>query len=98
MLVVPVFDEATNCINTLIQNLKFAPNTKSLLVIRVLNAPDDATQAAVTRTRAALPESSSIAPEAIHSGIQMLTLDAVSKLLPADEATGLARKIGNDIA
>jgi len=95
---VPVFDEAEDCIDRLVQNLTFEPNTKSLLVIRVLNAPADATEADVLRTRASLPDPSCVAPEKVRKGVQMLTLDAVSELLPADQATGLARKIGNDIA
>jgi len=97
-LVVPVFDEAPDCIDTLLQNLNFANGTNNLLVIRIVNAPDDATAAEVTRTRAALADSAGAAPERVCSGVQMLTLDAVSKPLPANQATGLARKLGNDIA
>lgn len=98
VLVVPVFDEALDCIDTLIQELNFEPDTKSLLVIQVLNVPDDANEDAIARTQAALPDSASATPKQLAHGIDVLTLDAVSKPLPADQATGLARKIGNDIA
>ncbi len=95
---VPAFDEAADCIDTLTQNLSFERTSKSLLIILVLNAPADATDAAITRTQAGLPDSASIAPEEAQPGIQILRVDAVTEPLPADHATGLARKIGNDIA
>jgi len=100
VLVVPAFDEDVDCIETLTQHLNFDPNTKSLLVICVLNAPDDASGSAIARTRATLPDAirPDSAPEEIRDGVSVLWIDAVTEPLPADQATGLARKIGNDIA
>ncbi len=116
VLVVPAFDEAAHCLQTVLQNLSFANQQQALLVICVINAPVDASADARTRTLATLPEKGSngliepmqLQPHRLkgnnanshttsHS-IDVLTIDAATEPLPADQATGLARKLGNDIA
>jgi len=95
VLIVPAFDEAADFIARLLGNLTFGNQPNALLVISVINAPVDAGASARTRTLALLETP----PVRNHcAGIDILTIDAASHALPADQATGLARKIGNDIA
>lgn len=112
VLVVPAFDEAPDFLDTLLQNINFATQQKALLVVCVINAPSDAPADARERTLAGLFDSDEQAAEPAppslrvhidkdqsrHTGIDVLTIDAATEPLPADQATGLARKIGNDIA
>ena len=44
------------------------------------------------------PDTPDLRPLNDSSGIHVLTIDAATEPLPADQATGLARKLGNDIA
>lgn len=98
VLVVPAFDEPSDFPARLMQNIRFAPESKGCLVIQVLNAPQDAAPDARKRTLAALGNITDEQPAALGHGAYLLTIDAVSEPLPADQATGLARKLGNDIA
>lgn len=98
VLVVPAFDEPADFAATLVRNLRFADQSRALLVIQVINAPTDATPDQRSRTLKALPAPERIAPEELGAGIHLLTLDAATVPLPADQATGLARKLGNDVA
>ncbi len=98
VLVVPAFDEPLGFHRRIIQKLSFSGQAKGCLLIRVLNAPADATAEQRQRTLSALPNRAGNEPEPIGNGVHMLTLDAVSEPLAEDEATGLARKLGNDVA
>lgn len=109
VLVIPAYDEDTNFLEAVLQHLSFANQRHALLVICVINAPDDAPEDARRRTQRALttanaephPNLPSPRPPALarhRAGIDVLSIDAATRPLPADQATGLARKIGNDIA
>jgi len=95
-LIIPAFDEPAGFLETLLP--KRCP---SLLVIVVINAPKAATAVQRQRTAALLPEPGTlvcIRNLAARSGVDVLFIDALTEPLPTDQATGLARKLGNDCA
>jgi len=95
VLIIPAFDEAVDFLERVLSNQVFGNQLNALLVIRVINAPIDASASARARTLELL------GTRGVRNhgpGIDVLTIDAASNALPADQATGLARKIGNDIA
>ena len=100
VLIVPAFDEPPDFTTELLRNIHFETQAHALLVIRVVNAPADAASDARTRTLASLSgnRGQPLALNRIRPGIDQLTLDAATHPLPAKEATGLARKLGNDVA
>lgn len=102
VLVVPAFDEATDFLELVLANQDFAKQKSGLLVICVINTPDDASATARARTLALLAAASkSTGATSVTNhrpGIDVLNINAASTPLPADQATGLARKLGNDIA
>jgi len=102
VLIVPAFAEDSRYFEALLDNIHFPADARqSLLLINVINCPDDATSAQRGATMAAVQAHTSSNKEIlahITPGIDMLTIDAASDPLPANQATGLARKLGNDIA
>lgn len=100
VLVIPLFDEALNCLDTVL------PQTISnTLIIAVVNASVDADKAAIHRTQAFLnqfhpqPETPFTVVNRL-SGNTLLLIDCCtsSRQLPHKQGVGLARKIGGDIA
>ena len=88
VLVVPLYDEALTCLDSL---LEWHRDT-NVLVIAVVNTPDNAPHDATANTRALLQHLSYL------PNPNVLLVDRVSQPLPHKSAVGLARKIGTDIA
>ncbi len=98
VLVIPLFDEALNCLNTVLP-----AGMSHTLTIGVVNAAVDADPAAILRTQAFLAQFSPQSPgTVIHqsSGNTLLLIDCCTaqRQLPRKQGVGLARKIGGDIA
>lgn len=89
-IVIPLFDEDPDCLHAVLQ----ATDNNALLVIAVVNAPQDADPKAWRRTKKLLNELNCPNPATL------LIVDCVSEgqCLPPKQGVGLARKIGTDIA
>lgn len=100
VLVLPLFDEALNCLESILPQ-----DTHNTLVIAVVNASVDADIAAIQRTQAFLaqfyphPQLPFTAVDQ-PSGNTLLLVDYCTppRQLPHKQGVGLARKIGGDIA
>lgn len=92
-LIVPIFDEDPTVLYKICQQ-QIQPKTarQNVLVIAVINAPDNASSAARRRTQALLTEVQE------HSPLDCWIIDAVTQPLPAKQGVGMARKIGSDAA
>ena len=89
-IVIPMYDEPGDC---LAHVLRHQTNT-DVLVIAVVNAPDNAPPGPLGRTQKLLDE------VVQATGLDVLSVDCVStgRMLPASMGVGLARKLGSDIA
>ena len=88
-LVIPIYDEAANCVDRVFSRYGQIP--PDVLVIAVVNAPDNAPVSAVRRTQQVLTALSE------HSNVLVLDY-CTADHLPHKEGVGLARKIGTDTA
>lgn len=88
-LIVPLFDEDPTALEKICQH---QATDQNVLVIAVVNTPDNASPAARQRTRALLTQAQK------HCPLDCWTIDAVTQPLPAKQGVGMARKIGNDAA
>jgi hypothetical protein len=102
VLVIPCYDEAPRFLETLLP-----AKTSNLLVILVINAPDNAPIDAQARTTHLLESLCSATPEPFNMvsyapsrNVNLLIIDRVSgkRLIPHRQGVGLARKIGADVA
>ncbi|KAI9135605.1 hypothetical protein ON05_013705 [Acaryochloris sp. CCMEE 5410] len=100
VLVLPLFDEALNCLESILPN-----STHHTLVIAVVNASEDANRAAIQRTQTFLTQFQphpqlpfTVVDQ--PSGNTLLLVDCCTspRQLPPKQGVGLARKIGGDIA
>jgi len=87
-VVIPMYDESPESLH---QIFKHHPGPDTL-AIAVVNAPANAPEAALARTRALLDRCADTAP------VQVLVVDCVTQPLQPRAGVGLARKIGTDIA
>lgn len=95
-LVVPCFDEPANLLDTLLP-----ADARGLLVILVINIPDNAGLNAAERTRTLLESFASGAADRILDAgrnVGLLIIDRASRPIPKNQGVGLARKIGTDCA
>jgi hypothetical protein len=88
-LIVPLFDEDPTALEKICQH---QATDQNVLVIAVVNAPDNASTAARQRTKALLTQAQN------HCPLDCWIIDAVTQPLPAKQGVGMARKIGNDAA
>lgn len=88
VLILPMFDEQPEALARLLQHTCH----HNILVIVVINAPDNASEEKRERTRALLQTAKSSCP------VDCWVIDAVSQPLPAKQGVGLARKTGSDAA
>ncbi len=102
VLVVPCYDEADDFLDTLLP-----AQASDLLIIVVVNAPDDAPPEARQRTlrllkalRGAGDHAVQLAPFAERRNVHLLVVDRATdeRLVPRRQGVGLARKIGADCA
>lgn len=100
VLVLPLFDEALNCLESILPQ-----DTHNTLVIAVVNASVDAEIGAIQRTQAFLAQfhpQPQLPFTAVDqpSGNTLLLVDCCTppRQLPPKQGVGLARKIGGDIA
>ena len=102
VLVIPCYDEPVDFLDAVLPD-----DANDLLVIVVVNAPDDAPRAARSRTlrlletlRAGAATPLSIVPFARDRNVDLLVVDRVTddRLIPRRQGVGLARKIGADCA
>jgi hypothetical protein len=89
-IVIPMFDEDIACLASVLRH----HSASDALVIAVVNAPDNASDRALSRTRELLTA------VALSTTLDVLTVDCVSPglSLSSRQGVGLARKIGTDIA
>ena len=99
VLVVPIFDEKSDCLNSVFKNI----TTEDTLIIPIVNAPEQTNVTGslfeslgekVERTLACLEDLRR------SSSFPLLIVDRVTegRRIPPKEGVGLARKIGSDIA
>ncbi|MEM7219240.1 MAG: hypothetical protein AAF515_12820 [Pseudomonadota bacterium] len=94
VLIVPAYDEPRDFATSVCP-----AGDRATLIVAVINAPDDAPRDARERTLATLPAPGSAWHlRALDGRRTVLTIDAATRPLPARRATGVARKIGNDLA
>ena len=100
VLVIPCYDEAPGFLHSVLP-----AEARSLLVIVVVNAPDNAAAQARERTAALLdrlrgPASQPLTMAAYASdrNVQLLIIDRLNQPIPHRQGVGLARKIGADVA
>ncbi len=102
VLVIPCYDEAPDFLDDLLP-----PNAHDLLVIVVVNAPDNASRGARDRTlnllrtlRGVTTKPLSVVAYSRATNVQLLVIDraADDRLVPHRQGVGLARKIGADCA
>ncbi len=108
-LCIPMYDERID----LITALRFHPGIRNTLVVLVINAPDSAPLAALTRTRELLAALLTLSATRVSRGnvhflrmpakeasFSLLIMDHCSPghTLPENEGVGLARKLGTDTA
>ena len=96
-LVIPAFDEPADYLSQLTKELNQHSQNQRILIICVVNAPEDATSPQRERTLAMLPSPKDTGLRELGKGIHTICIDAATQPLPADQATGLARKLGCDI-
>ena len=101
VLVIPCYDEAPDFLDDLLP-----PNAHDLLVIVVVNAPDNASRGARDRTlnllrtlRGVTTKPLSVVAYSRATNVQLLVIDraADDRLVPHRQGVGLARKIGADV-
>lgn len=99
-IVIPCYDEHPGCLDAVLDPVEGFP-----LAIVVVNAPDNAPAAALTRTRALWRNLAGETTEAFRwtrtaGGIDVLAIDRASpgRRIPRRQGVGLARKIGADVA
>jgi len=98
VLVVPCFDEPAQLLDSLLPS-----DVRDLLLVLVINTPDNAADDARQRTRALLEQlgckgdSREITHDAARN-VGLLVIDRVSCPIPRRQGVGLARKIGSDCA
>jgi len=86
VLTIPAFDEHPEFLDRLLANV----STDGLLVILVVNVPDDADPDSVGRTRAL--------QNAMDSRPGLLVIDRVTEPIPRRQGVGLARRLAADLA
>jgi len=88
-VVIPIFDEAQHVVTRL-----FASIPNEILIIAVINAPNDARKEPLTNTRDLLAH----LKQRDQPNLVLLDHTSTGLLLPAKQGVGLARKIGTDTA
>lgn len=97
-LVIPCFDEPIDFLETLLP-----ADAQQLLVVLVVNMPDNASQSAARRSMRLVEQLDSAArgketQRDPARNIGVLVIDRVSRPIPRRQGVGLARKIGSDCA
>lgn len=100
ILVIPLFDEALNCLETVLPQ-----GIHHTLIIAVVNAAVDADIAAIHHTQAFLnqfpcqPEAAfTVVEQPLNNTLLLVDCCTPTRQLPPKQGVGLARKIGGDIA